>query len=949
MGLHNCLQAQFYVKRNTFTTNEGLPSNHIYDIVEDNKGFLWIATDNGVSRFDGKYFQNFGVKNGLPSNDVLQIFKDGDGNVWANSYKQLPAYFDEINGSFVTIKGNPCLNAISKTLLGSTDLIDGSIKFYNQMGYVIFKNKKITDYQYKSKVNDKLIINGKQIELRYQSGVINNAAYNKNYIYSKNKLLDSIVIKSNYNFTRRYVYHNDIFQFTVKNRIYKTSNIRLSPFSYQVDSVTTPENVAWFKFSDQSMTLVSPKGNVYVYTKKNFTPISQLKNNINANCAYVDKFKNIWVGTLDGGLTYYGKNITRNISLPPNYIKPNFLSITIDNKNQIFAGNYYGQVLTINNNHLNKYENHKRESPAWVRKIISIGNKTVVVNDMGYSINFKPDEDIFTADNKIVLLKTAVAVNDSVVVFGTITGLLALNLNTGKTKKLNSDNDRALALVMANDKFIYYIGTKGLFKYDLTNNTSAFIPLSSSFKNENLSVLTFAKDNTLWASSLSGNLLVFKNDKIVATIKGNASLPENITCMQAFQNKIWIGGKKGIAVLDYKFYGNKFNYSINNISKTDGLLSNTINDLAIKNDSIYVATENGISIIPANYQNPRFEISPALTNVKINQINTPIAQNYILESNQNNITLQFAGIEISGHFKAIQYSLDGQKNWNSLEGNILNIQLNSGSHTIFIRAIDVNNQISKQTLKINFFIKTPFYKALWFWLFIAILITGAIFWWVNRRKLLKQRTIFEQQLALELQRKKITADLHDDIGATLSSLQLNSAVANQMINTDIKQAKKILNKIEDQSKNLADKIGDIIWSMKPGKDEFMTISSRIKNFANDILSATNINYKILIDPEVNKRIQDITTRKNIVLITKEAINNVVKYSNSSEVLISLKIKDNQASLIIQDDGIGFNPCEKRGNGLANMRKRTEELNGTFAITSAIKSGTSISVIIPLVP
>ncbi|MDN8902010.1 two-component regulator propeller domain-containing protein, partial [Staphylococcus aureus] len=76
-----------YVKRNDFTTNEGLPSNHIYDIVEDNKGFLWIATDNGVSRFDGKYFQNFSVKQGLPSNEVLQILRDGTGNIWANSYK----------------------------------------------------------------------------------------------------------------------------------------------------------------------------------------------------------------------------------------------------------------------------------------------------------------------------------------------------------------------------------------------------------------------------------------------------------------------------------------------------------------------------------------------------------------------------------------------------------------------------------------------------------------------------------------------------------------------------------------------------------------------------------------------------------------------------------------------------------------------------------------------
>ncbi|MCZ4242721.1 sensor histidine kinase [Pedobacter punctiformis] len=939
------MQAQSYVKRNTFTTNEGLPSNHIYDIVEDNKGFLWIATDNGVSRFDGKYFQNFSIKNGLPSNDVLQILKDGDGNIWANSYKQLPAYFDEIRGCFVTIKNHKYLNIISKTLLASSNLKDGSIKFYNQIGCVIFKNKKIIDYRYKSQIEDKLTFKKGIISIRFRTYLKENS----NYLYSKDKLIDSIVLKSKFNFAKRYFTQNEIFQFTIKNIVYKISKINVSPLSYQLDSLIVPKNIAWHKFSNQNMVLTSPEGDVYVYDKNNLSGIGKLENNINANCAYIDRFKNIWVGTLDEGLAYYSNNKIGNINTSSNYVKPNFLSIAINDNHELFAGNYYGQILSIKNNRIKKFQFHNINYPIWIRKIICVKDKTVLIKDMGYSINFKPNVNIFSPKNELISLKTAAALNDSLIILGTIWGLKELNLNNGKTRFLNSDYDRALSLVKATDNQIYYLGPKGLYKYSLNANISTFIPLNKASLNENLSVLTFAKDSTLWASSLSGNLLIFKNDKIFASIKRDASLPENITCMLAHQNKIWIGSKKGIAILEYKFTGNNLNYTINNISKTDGLSSNTINDLAIKNDTVYVATENGISVVPANYQNPKFEISPELTDVKINQVNKPISTSYTLESNQNNITLQFAGIELSGHFKAIQYALNSDKNWSSLDGNTLNIQLNSGSHTILIRAVDVNNQISKRTLKLNFFIKTPFYRALWFWTAIAILITAITFWWFNLMKLQRQKTIFEQKLALELQRKKITADLHDDIGATLSSLQLNSAVANQLINTDTKQAKKILNKIEDQSKNLADKIGDIIWSMKPGKDEFMTISSRIKNFANDILGATNINYKILIDPTVNQVIRDISTRKNIVLITKEAVNNVVKYSCATEALISLKIKNSLIQLIIQDNGTGFNICEEKGNGLANMRKRTEELNGTFTINSVLKNGTTILVNIPLIP
>lgn len=946
---HPPMQAQSYVKRNAFTTNEGLPSNHIYDIIEDSKGFLWVATDNGVSRFDGKYFQNFSVKNGLPSNEVLQILKDGDGNIWANSYKQPPAYFDEIMGCFVTIKSHRYLNIISKTLLVHTYLENGGIKFYNQLGYVVIKNKKITAYSKGPNISSGVTIGDKDLYFKFKKSSAKPSIDNSDRLYLKNRLLDSMVLESKFDLDRLYANRNEIFQFTKKNRVYKISKINVDALSYQLDTLVIPADVVWFKFTDQNMILTSSKGDVYAYNRNSLAFIAKVENNINANCAYIDKFKNIWVGTLDAGLTFYSNHQIRNVKISDDYIKPNFLSIALSDKGEVLAGNYYGQILSIRHDQVRKFQLYDNKSPGWIRKILSIKDKTILVKDNGYSVNFKPGIKVFTAKKKVNSLKTAIVINDSLIVLGTIAGLVELNLVNGKTRSLNSEYDRALSLVKANHDQIYYLGPKGLYKYSLSVNVSSFIPLNKASQNENLSALTFAKDSTLWAGSFIGNLIVFKNDKVIATIKNNVSLPENITCMLAHKNRIWIGSKKGITALEYKIAGNKLSYTIDNISKIDGLPSNTINGLAIKNDTVYVATEKGISMVPVNYQNPKFEISPELTDVKINQANTPIAKSYILESNQNNITLQFAGIELSGHFKTIQYALNDNKNWSSLDGNNLNVQLNSGNHSILIRAVDINNQISKQTLRLNFVIKTPFYKALWFWVAMAILTTASIFWWINRMKLQKQNDVFEQKLAMEMQRKKITADLHDDIGATLSSLQLNSAVANQLINTDIRQAKKILGKIEDQSKNLADKIGDIIWSMKPGKDEFMTIESRIKNFANDILGVTNINYKIWIDPIVNQTIRDISARKNIVLITKEAINNVVKYSSAAEVLISLKIKDNRIQLIIQDNGNGFNVGEKKGNGLANMRKRTEELNGTFTISSGLRNGTSILVEIPLVP
>ena len=205
-----------------------------------------------------------------------------------------------------------------------------------------------------------------------------------------------------------------------------------------------------------------------------------------------------------------------------------------------------------------------------------------------------------------------------------------------------------------------------------------------------------------------------------------------------------------------------------------------------------------------------------------------------------------------------------------------------------------------------------------------------------------KREIFQQKV-LNDQRTKITADLHDEIGSTLSSLQINSTVANKLLEKDIESAQKVLQKVESQANSLAEKIGDIIWSMKPGKDEFMTLSTRIKNFCNEVLGSTDINYVIKIDKDIDTLITDFAVRKNVLLITKEAVNNALKYSNAKKIKISIRHEKNQILLVISDNGIGFDTNNMSGNGIGNMKNRASELNAAFELISTLNLGTSIKL------
>ena len=348
-----------------------------------------------------------------------------------------------------------------------------------------------------------------------------------------------------------------------------------------------------------------------------------------------------------------------------------------------------------------------------------------------------------------------------------------------------------------------------------------------------------------------------------------------------------------------------------------------------------------------NFQ--EINITPSLQEVRINRVKVSLSKIYELKKNAHLISFKFK--EINYLDRKLKFQFSDSKNGtyeDFANDNTLNINLPDGKLNLYIRAVDFKSKITTKYFKTITTSEVDLSKRDWYLPFLFLLIMAPFVYYFLRIKRYQQEFNFKEKLALEMKRNKITADLHDDIGATLSSLQLNSAVANQLMIKNPNQALKLLEKVEQQSKDLADKIGDIIWSMKPGKDEFLTMSSRIKNFANDILGSTNIEYKIKIDKKADKSITDITTRKNIVLFIKEATNNAAKYSKASLFEIKLEFIENNIQIKINDNGIGFNVASTNGNGIRNMKQRIDELNGQFSIDSKPKNGTRIKAVIPFV-
>jgi signal transduction histidine kinase len=195
-------------------------------------------------------------------------------------------------------------------------------------------------------------------------------------------------------------------------------------------------------------------------------------------------------------------------------------------------------------------------------------------------------------------------------------------------------------------------------------------------------------------------------------------------------------------------------------------------------------------------------------------------------------------------------------------------------------------------------------------------------------------------LELQALRNKIAHDLHDDIGSTLNSISIYSEVAQNKSKEKIPE----LELIGESSRKVMDAMSDIVWTINPDNDSFEKIIFRMRSLTHLLMKAKNLEYTFKADEKLNQLELPMQTRKNFYLIFKEALNNLLKYSNATRAAISMNYINNNIELLIRDNGVGFDTANPpRGNGLSSMRQRAEKIKAQFDIQSSAGNGTSVEV------
>jgi len=214
---------------------------------------------------------------------------------------------------------------------------------------------------------------------------------------------------------------------------------------------------------------------------------------------------------------------------------------------------------------------------------------------------------------------------------------------------------------------------------------------------------------------------------------------------------------------------------------------------------------------------------------------------------------------------------------------------------------------------------------------------------VNRYRFIQRS---KRLAAIERMRFSVARDLHDNIGSTLSSINIISQVALNENKPD--NFSHHFRRIGEQSQKMMENMSDMVWSINPTNDSIEKVMIRMKEFCAEILEPKNIGYKFHGEEIFNGISLDVEKRKNLFLIFKEVINNAAKYSDATFIDVILGKTEKGLSLIIRDNGKGFSPDTARnGNGLRNIRERSEDIGGKTILKTAPGTGTTVEFDIPL--
>ncbi len=460
------------------------------------------------------------------------------------------------------------------------------------------------------------------------------------------------------------------------------------------------------------------------------------------------------------------------------------------------------------------------------------------------------------------------------------------------------------------------------------------------------------QDGYLWIGSEQGVVrfdpdATDKDSRYVVFSQSNRLISDIVYGLSDYNGYMWVSGDNGISIIDKK----KLEI-VRRYGKNDGLASDhpSVTEVGL-NGRFWIGGKMSIQYVSMDLVQPNKTPPPVfITSFKIfdkeyfkNGKSVLAIDKVKLKHDQNTLTFEFTALNFTNAASnQFAYMLEGvDEDWVYTTNRFVRYnKLRKGDYVFRVKASNDNNIWNETGDSITITIIPPWYNTIVF--YCACVLAGAgLLYALYRFRL-------AQVIRIERLRNKISADLHDDIGSSLSSINMLSSLGKNEVPLDGEQSQRILNRIHVTTRQTMDNMADIVWAINPKNDTIGDFRTRMRQYLSDTLETQNIQYTFQVQEKLLTNKLSMEFRRDLYLIFKEAVNNAAKYAQANVIAIELKEVDGLLILNVEDNGTGFNPQTViRGNGLSNMQSRAQTLGGNLQIESAPGKGCVVRLSVPL--
>lgn len=921
------------------TKETGLASNTIFHSIRDKQGYMWIATQNGLQRYDGTRMLTFrhipGNIVSLAKNTVNHLFIDTKERLWLLFDKEA-GIFNRSNLTYTHIKINTAVNQIKKITEDDKGriilLADTKQLLYNEASHSFNDNYPLPAFPLGYAINDMAIdfstanylLTGKQGSLVY------NANTKQYYTKQSNKgdaLLDSFCAVKNarYPFIAKdgtywmvhwvpftaappvlYSYNGQqkTFQKFEKIRPYKADSY------YEIWGVFEQSNGTIWIYGMGLLAYYNKTANRFVHINSDrFGPNGiqyDMVSHLNE-----DAEKNVWVSTNNGLYRFNtGKQVFANISNSrpgDTTVYHNAVSAIVQTKSHGIWVATWGAGIFSYNNQLMPIPNPVSDAAPSNKNLHSSYMMQRKNGEVWIGTQAGELQIFDASSNKCHSIKPASLLTQTItqlledsqgnVWIGTNTGLLVKcssgnwqdtaraykTILTGITDvmKLYEDKQQHLWVCTAGD---------GLYEIDTKNNNTLRKFTEGLDKNDGL-LADGATDIVQYNDSL---YLIASNGLCILNSKKNSfrylvsslDLPaEHITALVTDkQKRIWVamdGGLLRLTNIDKPLY---ISYEA-----TDGIINNIFQVSAtalLQDGRIMLGTPHDFVMYnPAQTIHQGKAPTVAITGIWVGgqRMNTDSIlqlKKLVLPNDNSFIKIELSNFHFSDGF-SILYKMEGiDKNWQTAENNLVSYPLlPPGNYTLHLKSRNGENIDNAGITTFHIHVNAPFWKTWWFYS-LLLLCTGALLFLMDKWRAKRKESIMKI-------RSNIANNLHKDISATLDNITVLSEMAKMKAVADPEKSKEFIEQIHSKSQNMALAMDDILWSIIPGNDHMQHFIARFKEYVESLKSRYNTHIDLLVDKNVHQLILKMELRKDVYWLFKGGITSVVKTgATSSKIYFS---------------------------------------------------------------